>query len=169
MEVTRSSLLCGTKQKCPIAHSLRVPPFFIISNTTLCLSSQLPLSNLFYLSIFPSNLTHCVHDKLFSHPQSPLDGLFRFLMSLYLALLERRDVSFYPEQHFSCHLGHFPPSATLGFCLICISQHSLSPSIVTFKRFIMTYMHQKREWGPNKLVSKITTSFFHQELLLLLL
>lgn len=66
--------------------------------------------NLFYLSIFLSNLT------LYSWktPHSlPLDSLFRFLMSLYLALQERRDVSFNPQPHLSCHLGHFPPSATL--------------------------------------------------------
>lgn len=39
MEVTRSSLLCGSKQRRTIVHPLCVPPFFIISNTTLCLSS----------------------------------------------------------------------------------------------------------------------------------
>lgn len=46
-------------------------------------------------------------------------------MSLYLALLDRRNVSkaFYPEQHFSCHLGHFSPSAT---CSLYSSVSSLS-------------------------------------------
>lgn len=39
----------------------------------------------------------------------PINGLFGFLMSLYLVLLDRRNVSeaFCLEQHFSCHLGHF--------------------------------------------------------------
>lgn len=71
MEVTHSSLRCGTKQRCSITNSQRIPPFFIISNSKLCLSSWLPLLNLLYLSNFPSNLTVCVPDKLFSHLHSP--------------------------------------------------------------------------------------------------
>lgn len=99
-----------------------------------------PLLNLFYLSIAPSNLPLSVFlTNSFPIYTLPLDGLFRFLMSLYLALLDRRNVSFYPEQHFSCHLGHFSPSATFGLCLICASYRSFYLSASTSKRFIMTY------------------------------
>lgn len=49
-----------------------------------------------------------VSDKLPSRLHPPPRWVFRFLMSLYLALLERRDVSFHPETHFSCHLGQTP-------------------------------------------------------------
>lgn len=45
MEVTHSSLLCGTKQRCSITNSLRIPPFFIISNSTLSLIMATPLKS----------------------------------------------------------------------------------------------------------------------------
>lgn len=58
MEVTCSCLLCGTRQRWPNAHSQRILPFFIMSNTTFCLSSSVTLLlNLLHLSIPPSNLT----------------------------------------------------------------------------------------------------------------
>lgn len=85
--------------------------------------------NLFYLSISPVNLTLPVF-LTNSLPSCPPDGLFRFLMSLYLALLDRRNVSevFYPEQLFSCDLGHFfylCHMTPILKCLILTSHQSL--------------------------------------------
>lgn len=85
--------------------------FCVISSTRL---------NLFYLSIFLSNLT------LYSWKTPHSIPLFRFLMSLYLAVQERMDVSFNPHPHLSCHLGHFPPSATLHFLSLPCSAPALS-------------------------------------------
>lgn len=120
------------------SFSVPLSIFHYIYHCFLSLIVATPLLNLFNLSIFLSLilLSLCFWQTLFSSTPSPLDGLFRFLMSLYLALLDKRNVSeaFYPGQNFSCHLGHFSPSATLGLYSISCTTLSIHLSLSSHAR-----------------------------------
>lgn len=81
--------------------------------------SHLP-TLIYFTCPYSSLILLCIPEKL--RTAFPIYRLFRFLMSLYLALQEWRDVSFNLQQHLSCRLGHFSPICHIRFpiCLVAL-------------------------------------------------
>lgn len=117
-------LYCSFSVHSSIFHNVYNTLSLIIATPLKSLTC--PSSPIISLSVFLTNS--------FPIYSLPLDGLFRFLMSLYLALLERRDVSFYPEQHFSCHLRHFSPIYHIRVSVLSVSCSTPSLHILLLSR-----------------------------------